>query len=337
VKLITTRLAAFTFSFSVLVLNCFVTFSQQRIFATIAGGDLYSFNLTNCTRHFIGSTGQGFGDIAFTPDGRLWGIVGGQLYKIDTATANVTLVGNTGIGAVSLVDLNDSILLAEFGMKLYGINNNNATSYYIGNIGYQAAGDLTWYDNDLYMTTSAQLIKMVLNNTNTAILSVDTVNSLSNPIPICEGAATASFVGDYNSIIGFNGPNIYKICQINGSYSMLCPSLNIGGTPGAASIRLATQDPQPTTCNIPNSVVNNTSLKTGFEVFPNPATTLLTITTTTTQPAEIILYDIASRKMMQEKFIGSATLNIENLAKGVYLYEVKSENGVVKRGKVMKE
>jgi hypothetical protein len=67
-------------------------FSQQPIFATIAGGDLYSFDISNCTRHFIGSTGHGFGDIALTPDGRLWGI-DGQLYHIDTANANVTAVG----------------------------------------------------------------------------------------------------------------------------------------------------------------------------------------------------------------------------------------------------
>ena len=40
---------------------------------------------------------------------------------------------------------------------------------------------------------------------------------------------------------------------------------------------------------------------------------------------------------MEEKFTGSATLNIENLSKGVYLYEVKDENGVLKRGKVVKE
>jgi len=40
---------------------------------------------------------------------------------------------------------------------------------------------------------------------------------------------------------------------------------------------------------------------------------------------------------MQEKFNGSATLNIEGLAKGVYLYKVRDEKGVVKRGKVVKE
>jgi len=89
--------------------------------------------------------------------------------------------------------------------------------------------------------------------------------------------------------------------------------------------------------NICITAINDLSQNAIATVFPNPATNLLTITTTTSQPSEIILYDIASRKLMQQKFSGSAILNIENLAKGVYLYEVRDEKGVVKQGKVVKE
>ncbi|HYV91993.1 MAG TPA: T9SS type A sorting domain-containing protein [Chitinophagales bacterium] len=264
------------------------SFSQQPIFATISGGDLYSFDLTNCTRHSIGSTGQGFGDIAFIPDGRLWGIIGGQLYQIDTATAIATLVGNTGVGSITLVGLNDSTLLAEFGMNLYGINTNNATSYYIDHIGYGASGDLTWYDDDLYMTTP--VIKIVLNNTNTAILSVTNLNS---SVPTCKGAVTASFVGDYNSIVGFNGPNLYKICQIDGSYEMLCPSLNIGGTPGAAY-----------------SFIHYT--------LSTPAT------------VSIDLYDVFGNKLQQlangnqQQGEHNTTLDARKLANGVYILKIRA-------------
>jgi len=90
-----------------------------------------------------------------------------------------------------------------------------------------------------------------------------------------------------------------------------------------------------TACDIISSI-NNLSEENSLSVFPNPATNLLTITTTSTQPSTIILYDIASRQLMQQKFNGSATLNIEGLAKGVYLYEVRSETGV-KQGRVVKE
>src|SRR5262249_20796009 len=157
------------------------------------------------------------------PDGQLWGIAGGNLYHIDTANANATLVGNTGIGGVSLVALNDTTLLIEGNSILYGINVNTASSYYIDTIGYSASGDLTWYDDDLFMVTSGvQIIKIVLNNTYSSIVSVTPIGSA---VPTCEGAVTASFIGNYNSIVGFNGSNLIKICQLDGSYQMLCPSL----------------------------------------------------------------------------------------------------------------
>jgi len=83
--------------------------------------------------------------------------------------------------------------------------------------------------------------------------------------------------------------------------------------------------------------IDNLYAKNVITISPNPATNLLTITTTSTQPSRIILYDIASRKLMEEKFSGSTTLNIANLAKGVYLYNVTDENGTITRGRVVKE
>jgi gliding motility-associated-like protein len=203
--------------------------SQQRIFATVSGGGLYSIDVENCYRHFVGVTGISFGDIAFTSNGLLWGIANGQLFNIDTTNASTTLIGNTGIGAISLVGLNDSILLAEFQTKLYGINTNNASSYLIGEIGYQATGDLVLIDKNLYMVTP--FIKIELNSTSTEILNV---LPISLTLPNCEGAAI--FNDNYISIIGFNGANLIEICQVDGSYEVICPNLNIDGTPGAASI-----------------------------------------------------------------------------------------------------
>jgi hypothetical protein len=72
-------------------------------------------------------------------------------------------------------------------------------------------------------------------------------------------------------------------------------------------------------------------------VFPNPVTTSLTITTTTTEETEVTLYDVTSRKLMQQRFVNTTTLNTEGLAKGVYLYQLKNKNGLIKEGKVVKE
>ncbi|UAY53537.1 gliding motility-associated C-terminal domain-containing protein [Ferruginibacter albus] len=233
------------------------SFCQQRILVKLSNGDLYSLNVPNCSSKFIGSTNHGFGDISFTSDGRLWGIENLQLFQIDTTTANVTLVGTTGLDAVSLVELNDSTLLMESHQDLYGVHVRDASSYYIGHIGYQAAGDLTWYDNDLYLTASGQLIKIVLNNTQTQVISAAPVNSLSNPIPTCEGSATGYFQNNYNAILGFSGQNVYKICPIDGSYTLICPSIVPDGISGGATLRLPVQVPLPVTCDKPTAVFSN--------------------------------------------------------------------------------
>ena len=296
------------------------SFSQQQIFATIAGGDLYSFDITNCTRQFIGSTGLGFGDIAFTPNGQLWGIVDGFLYNIDPTNASVTLVGNTELGAVTLVGLNDSTLLTELQTFLYGINTSDGSSYYIGEIGYAAAGDLTWYDDNLYLVSP--LVKIELNDVNSAIVNVTPIN-LS--LPACEGAVTASFNGDYHSILGFNASDLLKICQIDGSYQVLCPDLNFGGTPGAASIRLATQNPQPTNCSqLSTQEVFST---TEFSVFPNPAINQLNIQTNYQKPFNYTIYNSIGQ-LLQTGILkpnGNAIF-LDRLIEGIYYIELLTDD-----------
>lgn len=72
-------------------------------------------------------------------------------------------------------------------------------------------------------------------------------------------------------------------------------------------------------------------------VFPNPVTAALTINSNTTEKMEVTLYDVTSRKLMQQRFVNTTTLNTEGLAKGVYLYEIRNKNGLIKEGKVVKE
>ncbi len=72
-------------------------------------------------------------------------------------------------------------------------------------------------------------------------------------------------------------------------------------------------------------------------VFPSPFNNKLTIQSTTSEPCELILYDISSRKLMQQTFTNTTTLNTEALAKGMYMYEVRNKKGIVKNGKVIME
>lgn len=62
-----------------------------------------------------------------------------------------------------------------------------------------------------------------------------------------------------------------------------------------------------------------------------------TVTVQTEKPSLIIIYDIASREILKQRFTSSTTLNTANFSKGIYFYEVRNGNGVIKKGKVVKE
>ncbi|HKR07088.1 MAG TPA: T9SS type A sorting domain-containing protein [Bacteroidia bacterium] len=72
-------------------------------------------------------------------------------------------------------------------------------------------------------------------------------------------------------------------------------------------------------------------------IYPNPFSDKLNFTVNNKERSEIILYDIASRKLLQQQFINSVSLNTEQLSKGLYLYEVQDRNGLYKKGKVVKD
>ena len=74
-----------------------------------------------------------------------------------------------------------------------------------------------------------------------------------------------------------------------------------------------------------------------YLISPNPFTNELTIKTSSNQLSEIIFYDIASRRLLQQTFFNSVNINTTPLSKGIYFYEIKNKNGVVKKGKVVKE
>jgi hypothetical protein len=72
-------------------------------------------------------------------------------------------------------------------------------------------------------------------------------------------------------------------------------------------------------------------------VYPNPVSNELTVKKNSSERAEIILYDIMSRKLLRQSFTNSASINTVQLTKGIYLYEVRNKNGIIRNGKVIKQ
>ena len=74
-----------------------------------------------------------------------------------------------------------------------------------------------------------------------------------------------------------------------------------------------------------------------LNIYPNPIADKINIQIYNNEPSEIIIYDLSSRKLLEQTFTNTTTINTEQLAKGMYLYEVRSENGIIKKGKVIKQ
>ncbi|HKR04759.1 MAG TPA: T9SS type A sorting domain-containing protein [Bacteroidia bacterium] len=92
---------------------------------------------------------------------------------------------------------------------------------------------------------------------------------------------------------------------------------------------------QPYSC--PTTGIDEISDHSGVNVFPNPFSGYIEISLAGNELTEIILYDLVSRKRVQKIFRNNVSLNTAALAKGIYFYEVRKNNAVIKKGKVIKE
>ena len=90
------------------------------------------------------------------------------------------------------------------------------------------------------------------------------------------------------------------------------------------------------TCNT-GTGINGPDLKTTHKVYPNPVTDKLNITVDNNSVSEIILYDMTSRRLLQQKFVNESSINTEQLAKGFYFYELRIKDGFTMNGKIVKE
>ncbi len=82
--------------------------------------------------------------------------------------------------------------------------------------------------------------------------------------------------------------------------------------------------------------INELSEISDIIVYPNPVFDKLNVSKNNSESSTILLYDILSRKLLQQTFTKSTTLNTEQLAKGIYLYEVRNKDGSCKKGKLVK-
>jgi len=133
----------------------------------------------------------------------------------------------------------------------------------------------------------------------------------------------------------YNTPGYYAICQtitdLTGCVSRYCDS--------SVYLSRATTGSSMVTVNVilTTGVSYPESAGLEFSVYPNPVHGTLTIAKNNIEPAEFIMEDITGRAVLQRFFNGSATINTEQLRRGIYFYEVRTRLSVIKKGKIIKD
>jgi hypothetical protein len=175
-----------------------------------SSGRLGTVDVATGNVNVIGSMGATMTDIAFDPNGNLWGITFGSLYKIDKTTAASTLIGNLGTSANSLV-FDSSGVLYTANSSLYTVNTSTGAASLVGDLGgpFSSSGDLAFVGGELFLSASVGRDSLVKINTS------DGSGSLIGNIGFPSVFGLASPNG--TDLFGLAGNNILSIDPTTGN------------------------------------------------------------------------------------------------------------------------
>ena len=74
-----------------------------------------------------------------------------------------------------------------------------------------------------------------------------------------------------------------------------------------------------------------------IQTYPNPFSNELTFSLADNMQSTVSLYGFLGQQILQHTFINSSTLNTEQLADGIYFYELRNSKGTLKTGRVLKQ
>lgn len=130
--------------------------------------DLYRFDIPTCTYTFMTTIDETAYDISFHPNRSLYGLApNGDLYEIDTITGQTNVVHTFSISQSynSLTIADNGLIYATGGRDLVSYDLNTNIETYYGEMPYSAAGDLTFYNGNLYCATDGnRILKIDIDN-----------------------------------------------------------------------------------------------------------------------------------------------------------------------------
>lgn len=219
-------------------------FFAQSILISEASRRIYRVNLNNCSSEFIVKVDYGVADISFDPSGNLYGVNNdGEFFHIDTLTGKTKL-----IHAFNQQKFNSLAISIDF--IAYAIGKDGALftydilgkkAKYLGNIGFSAAGDLTFYDGNIYAAVLGnKLVKIDISKPSNSkvVLNANfdwTIFGLVSFAKDCDKVTSYAFNDSFNS-------KIFKIDYTNNSLTYVC-SLDFIVTGGASTYEFLNYSP----------------------------------------------------------------------------------------------
>ena len=217
--------------------------SGQVIYISSSGNAIYRLNLDDCSYTFISQVDRQIYDIAFHPDGSLYGISGnGNFFSIDILTGTSSLLHDFGGQTFNSLTIDANGLVYTIGNdgELWSYDLNTGTAIFLGDIGYDATGDLTFYKGQFYVAaTGDRIVRIDLNNvTNSTVIINDDIPG--NILGIVSDVVNCTEVNCYAITNG--NSDIYKINFMTNSLELVCElNITVGG--GASTSEFLASSP----------------------------------------------------------------------------------------------
>ncbi|MBI2968985.1 MAG: PKD domain-containing protein [Bacteroidetes bacterium] len=231
-----------------------IEYGQSIVFLAMNNGDIIKADIENCTSTIIGNTGMGFLDIAICPDGKMYGKAD-SLYSIDTSNASITSIGPNNVDGNSLTcDKNGQLLAVDGNTDLYYISTVNAQSTFIGKTNYFSAGDLTFYNDTLYLAAIGDTLVRI-------ILTPFTVIPVGGMLTV--GGGVYGIVTVKNSdctkgsikMLAFQNKSVWEVSPYTAITTPLCMNVTSDVIYGAASLGETQSYSPPIPVNLGNDSI----------------------------------------------------------------------------------
>jgi hypothetical protein len=234
----------------------------QVLWIDDAFGNIGTVDVSTGASTVIGNSGVSLTDIAFDPNGNLYGVTFTSLYKINTSTGLATLVGNLGDivngGANALVFAPDGTLYAASSLSenLFTVNPaTGAATAVAGSLRVGSAGDLAFNGGNLFMTSRSNTLIRIDN------LAGPVSGTIVGPLGFPDVLALAT--GSDGVLYGAEGTQLLQINTTTGAATKLINYFGnaLAGAEGATIFPEVASVPEPTSL-----VLGSIGILAGFGV-----------------------------------------------------------------------